>query len=42
MDIVGKAYVICTVVNIYSHIRFEACILTECSAVFKGSQLCEC
>jgi hypothetical protein len=32
MDIVGKAYLICTVVNIYSCIRFEAFTMTECSA----------
>lgn len=42
MNIVGKAYLICTVVNSYSHIRFEAFTMTECSAVFRDSQLCEC
>lgn len=35
VDIVGNAYWICTVVNNYSHTRFEAFTVTECSAVFK-------
>lgn len=42
MDMVGKAYLICTVVNSYSHIRVEAFTMTECSAVFKDIQLREC
>jgi hypothetical protein len=42
MDIVGKAYLICTIVVIYIHIRFEAFTVTECNSVFKDSQLCEC
>lgn len=44
MGIVGKAYLIRSIVNtsIYSHIRFEAFTVTECSTVFKESQLCEC